>query len=183
MYSATLCNWQLTGGGNNSLALTSSQLRGAGSRALAQSSATTLLETNLPSLSLFFPHVPRHSFWALTFCSLLLATKIRVHVNFQLPLFSGIRQLSPNLPCCCPSVSSSYECKWGCCGWKPCPRLPMANYICQTPTRFTFAVAPSAIWLYSHQWQKKCLDNHYHVLQSRPDAGRRSWGMEQLTSQ
>ena len=73
----TLCNWQLTGGGNNSLALTSSQSRGAGSRALAQSCCSNfMLETNLPSLSLSFSHVSRHSFWALTFCSLLLATKI-----------------------------------------------------------------------------------------------------------
>ena len=52
----TLCNWQLTGGGNNSLALTSSQSRGAGSRALAQSCCSNfMLETNLPSISLSFP--------------------------------------------------------------------------------------------------------------------------------
>ena len=57
MYSATLCNWQLTGGGNNSLALTSSQSRGAGSRALAQSCCSNFVRSK-PS----FTFLPRHLF-------------------------------------------------------------------------------------------------------------------------
>ena len=68
----TLCNWQLTGGGNNSLALTSSQSRGAGSR--AQSCCSNFVRYK-PSFTftLFFAKAP---FWTLTFCSLLLVTRI-----------------------------------------------------------------------------------------------------------
>ena len=74
MYSATLCNWQLTGGGNNSLALTSSQSRGAGSRALAQSCCSNFVRSKpFFTFTLFFAKAP---FWALTYCSPFSVTRI-----------------------------------------------------------------------------------------------------------